>query len=304
MDIRPIAGPRNLPNAAPKLIEELARAKVNLTLEVSGKRPDGYHELSSLVAFADVGDRLLVTPADVWSLSCSGPMALAIDGPNIVDRTAAAFAKAWPGARTGHCTLHKALPVFAGIGGGSADAAAALRALQQLNTATPGGAEIDWLALARSLGADVPVCLGSQLSLMQGAGERVQMFGRPHALAAVLVNPGVAVSTAAVFSQLAAPPVDPARGMERCQEPATTGALLAMIQASRNDLEAPAIRLAPVIGEVLASLAATPGCQHARMSGSGSTCFGLFDTATAAAAAADEIANDRPDWWVRATVLS
>ena len=304
MDIGPIAGLKQLPNATPKPIEELARAKVNLTLEVRGKRPDGYHELSSLVAFADVGDRLVVTAADAWSFTSSGPTARAIDSPNIVDRAAAAFAEAWPGAHAACCSLHKVLPVFAGIGGGSADAAAALRALRRLNAERPGGEHIDWIALARSLGADVPVCLGSRLSLMQGTGERVQMFGRPHKLAAVLVNPGVAVSTADVFRALAAKPIALPVGSTPWREPATTDDLLAAIRASRNDLEGPARGIAPVIGEVLASLTATAGFQLARMSGSGATCFGLYETVTAAVAAARGIAEKRPDWWVRATVLS
>ena len=284
-------------------IQELAPAKVNLTLEVLGKRADGYHELASLVAFADVGDHLSLHPDDHWSLTCKGPTAAAIAGGNIVERAAAAFASAWSGARTGRAELEKHLPVFAGIGGGSADAAATLRALRRLNAGTPGGAAIDWIALARNLGADVPVCLGSRMSHMGGTGERVRMFLKPHALAAVLVNPGVAVATAAVFRELAAPALI-VRPTVDFDEPATTDDLLAQIQAGRNDLEGPARRIAPVIGEVCAAIASTAGCQLARMSGSGSTCFGLYETATAAEAAAREIVGKRPEWWVRATALS
>lgn len=286
-----------------KLITELARAKVNLTLNVLGKRADGYHELSSIVAFADIGDQLTLQPDERWSLTCSGPSAGAIAGGNIVDKAAAAFAVAWPGARMARAELVKELPVFAGIGGGSADSAAALRALRRLNADVPGGADIDWIALARSLGADVPVCLTSRLSFMGGVGERVQMFRRQHALPAVLVKPSVAVSTAAVFQDLAAQPVGQSVSTAPQQEPATTDDLVALIRAGRNDLEAPARRIAPEIGEVCATLAAIPGCQLARMSGSGATCFGLFETVTAAEAAAKSIAAKRPDWWVRPTML-
>ncbi len=293
-----------LPSGAQKPIHELAPAKVNLTLEVLGKRPDGFHELSSLVTFADFGDRFSLTPGEAWGLSCSGPMAGAISGANIVDLAAKALRQLWPQARLGHGELYKVLPVFAGIGGGSADAAAALRALRRLNAQIPGSVAIDWAGLARSLGADVPVCLVSQLSLMQGIGERIQTLARRHALPAVLVNPGVALSTAAVFAELAAAPLLAYDGTSPFREPATTAQLRQLILASRNDLEAPAFRLAPVIGEVCAALTATQGCTLTRMSGSGPTCFGIYDTPTAAAAAAHQLSRQWPDWWVRATILS
>ena len=293
-----------MPILAPVPITEIARAKVNLTLEVLGKRPDGYHELRSLVAFADFGDTLTLQPADRWSLTTTGPTSSTIAGGNIVDRAAAAVAAAWPDAKTGSAHLEKVLPVFAGIGGGSADAAACLRALIRLNADTPGGAEIDWMALARGLGADLPVCLGSGLSLMQGTGERVQMLRQRQALCAVLINPGIAVSTASVFAELAAPPIRQSAASDQFREPATPADLLSLIQAGRNDLEAPAMRVAPVIGDVLKTLAATPGCQLARMSGSGSTCFGLYETVAEAEAAVLEIAANRPEWWVRGTILS
>ena len=293
-----------MPILATYPITEIARAKVNLTLEVLGKRPDGYHELCSLVAFADFGDTLTLQPAERWSLATAGPTSSAIAGGNIVDRAAIAVAAAWPNAKTGAALLEKILPVFAGVGGGSADAAACLRALKRLNADTLGAAEIDWRALARSLGADVPVCLGSGLSLMQGTGERVQMLRQRHALCAVLINPRAAVSTASVFADLAAPPLQQDAATIQFQEPATLADLLCLVQVGRNDLEASAMRVAPIIGDVLKILAATPGCQLARMSGSGSTCFGLYETATAAEAAASEIAANRPEWWVRGTILS
>ncbi len=290
--------------SVPNLITERARAKVNLTLEVLGRRPDGHHELNSLVAFADFGDTLTLRPAHQWRLTTTGPMSGAIIGGNIVDRAAAGVAAAWPMAATGEAHLEKLLPVFAGIGGGSADAAAALRALRRLNAGIPGEADVNWTALARRLGADVPVCLASSLSRMQGIGERVQMFSTRHTLAAVLVNPGVAVSTAAVFAELAAPALGNVQLNQPFHEPATTVDLLALVSASSNDLETPAIRVVPAIGEVLGRLAATRDCQLARMSGSGPTCFGLYETEAAAEAAAREIAEVSPDWWVRATLFS
>ncbi len=293
-----------MPTGAHGPITELARAKVNLTLDVLGKRSDGYHELRSLVAFADFGDSLTLCPADAWNLTCTGLTASKIAGANIVERAALAFAQAWPGAHTGRATLEKHLPVAAGIGGGSADAAATLRALRRLNADIAGGADIDWTTLARSLGADVPVCLESRMSLMRGIGERVQTFSQRHALPAVLVNPGVAVATAAVFAELGAGPLGQPASTIPIQEPAATDDLLALIRGRGNDLEVPARRIAPVIGEVCAALAATAGCQLARMSGSGATCFGLYRTTSAAEAAARAIASDRPDWWVRQTILS
>jgi 4-diphosphocytidyl-2-C-methyl-D-erythritol kinase len=285
-------------------VYELARAKVNLTLEVLGKRSDGYHELSSLVGFADLGDTLTLMHGKTWKLTCSGPTALAIEGRNIVDLAAAAVASRWPQMRTGHVELFKLLPVFAGIGGGSANAAAALRALRRFNVDHVGADDADWLAIAQKLGADVPVCMVSRLAAMRGIGEQLDVFETRHELPAVLVNPAFPVPTAAVFAEFAARPLPAGFASQPIQEPASTDELLQAVMSSRNDLEAPAIRLAPIIGDVLASLTATSGCQLARMSGSGSTCFGLYETTTSAEAAAEEIARKWPAWWVRATVLS
>jgi 4-diphosphocytidyl-2-C-methyl-D-erythritol kinase len=291
------------PLVAAMPIEELAPAKVNLTLSVLGKRNDGYHELESLVAFADIGDRVRLEPSDRWSLTCEGPMAAAISGPNSVDLAARAFAQHWPAARTGRGVLHKMLPVFAGIGGGSSDAAAVLRALRRLN---PGVAAIDepiWQTLARGLGADVPVCLAGRMAFMQGTGERLRPLVRKHALPAVLVNPGVTLATRSVFENLDAVPWIEDQAKAGPAEPDDSAGLLDVVRSGRNDLEAPALKLAPAIGEVLDALRANSACWLARMSGSGPTCFGLFGTFAQAQAAATLLAAKAPNWWVRSTVL-
>ena len=235
-------------------ISEFAPAKVNLTLHVLGRRPDGYHELSSLVAFADVGDRIEIEPAPVWSLSVAGPMAGSIEGPNIADRAAAAYAAALPGATLGSARLWKELPVYGGIGGGSANAAAVLRALARINAGRPGADAIDLAALALGLGADVPVCLASRLSHMTGIGERVRPLDYDAMLPAVLVNPRAKTPTADVFRLLAAAPLRRSgQAFARPDAPSTEPSGLAKgstrptdideaIRLGRNDLEAPATR--------------------------------------------------------------
>lgn len=283
-------------------ITERARAKVNLTLEVPGRRGDGYHELVSLVAFADIGDDLSLVPAVEWGLTVDGPMAAAISGPNLVDQAAQAVRTCWPGAASGQAHLFKVLPVAAGIGGGSADAAAMLRAIRTLNKGKPDPP--DWHQLARGLGADVPVCLACRLTMMQGRGEQLVPVALATRFFAVLVNPMTPLSTARVFANLAAPKLAEGYRPPPVPDFATRSDVLGYVLQSRNDLEAPALRLAPVIGRLRAMLQSADGCLLARLSGSGPTCFGLFGTANAARAAAEMIANGQPDWWVRDTVLS
>ncbi len=269
-------------------VEAQAPAKINLTLHVTGRRPDGYHLLDSLVVFADLGDVLRVAPAESASLRVTGPMAAGVPaGPeNLVLRAAALMGVA------AEVELEKHLPAAAGIGGGSSDAAATLRALAEL-TGRPPPAEV-----AR-LGADVPVCLAARPARMRGIGERVDPVSGLPDLAAVLVNPGAAVSTPEVFSRLERrenPPMpEPLPRWE------TVADLVRWLVTQRNDLEAAARALAPEIGMALAALAAMPGCGLARMSGSGATCFGLFPDRAAAGAAAAALA--RPGWWVRAVTL-
>ncbi|CAH1654515.1 4-diphosphocytidyl-2-C-methyl-D-erythritol kinase [Hyphomicrobiales bacterium] len=282
-----------------------ARAKVNLDLRVLARREDGYHELESLVAFAGIGDELTLEPEAPLALSIAGPRAggLGVADDNLVLRAARAFADVWPGLRLGRFHLVKRLPVASGIGGGSADAAAALRLIARLN----GIAQTDPVLreTAARIGADVPVCLDSRARLMAGIGERLGPALRLPPLFAVLANPGVAVETAAVFRALGL-----ARGQKReasaaVAEPAPISAeeLLGTLVASGNDLAEPARRVAPVIDEVLDGLSALPGCRLARMSGSGATCFALFEDCRASAEAARELARRRPDWWIKPTLL-
>ena len=277
------------------LLSELAPAKVNLALHVLGRRYDGYHELDSIVAFASIADRLTFDRAEDWRLDIVGPFAagLASGDDNLVLKAARAFAEAFPAdSQTYHVTLEKNLPVASGIGGGSADAAACLRALATL----AGGVDAERLrAVAAGLGADVPVCLLGQACRMRGAGERIDILEGMEPLPAVLVNPRQEVATAEVFARLALQPGDTAF------EGLAAGADLATY---RNDLMAPALAVAPVIGEVIEALQGAPGLHFARMSGSGATCFGIFSSSGEAEAAALEIMRAHPDWWVMPTIIS
>ena len=273
-------------------LEAFAPAKINLWLHVTGRRADGYHELDSLVAFADVGDRLSIAPADGLSLTVFGPFAAALGtaAENLVLRAARALALHCGVPAGAALHLEKNLPVASGIGGGSADAAAALRLCARL-----WQVEIEEAALAEvalSLGADVPVCLAGETVRMTGIGERLAPLVPPPPTPAVLINPGVAVSTGQVFGALAG----------RFSPPAAVrdGDFAALARANRNDLEAPAIALAPEIARALAVLGTAPALRLARMSGSGATCFGLFDRADAASEAARAIGAAHPSWWVAA----
>lgn len=271
-------------------IEVFAPAKVNLALHVTGQRADGYHTLDSLVAFAPLGDVLRLSPAEGLSLVLSGPEAAGLPaGPDNLVLRAAALMGPGPGARF---ALEKRLPAASGIGGGSADAAAALRGLAALRgQPLPGGIE--------RLGADVPMCLHPRPARTRGIGEQISPVALP-ALPAVLVNPRQELSTPSVFKALQSkenPPLP--------EIPAFAGAAecIGWLAHQRNDLQAPALALAPVIGAVLAALAAQPGCLLARMSGSGATCFGLFATAAEAEAAGKALAAAQPGWWVGAGYL-
>ena len=284
-----------------------APAKVNLTLVVRRRRPDGYHDLESLVVFARSGDELRFTPGgEGYRLVVRGRTAAAAgpDSDNLVLRAARTLAETAP-VPGGTFTLVKRLPVAAGLGGGSSDAAAALRLLARAGGLSLGDERV--MAAARATGSDVPVCLDPRPRFMRGTGHDL---GGPLSLPrlpALLVNPGVAVSTPAVFLALGL-----AAGTERDGDPATAleaspavtrAGLLSLIAASRNDLEAPAVALAPEVATALAALRADTGCRFARMSGSGATVFGLFDTCRAAASAGRAIAAVHPGWWVKPTML-
>lgn len=289
----------------PTALIEQAPAKVNLTLRVLGRRADGYHTLESIVTFAAVGDRLSLTRGAELTLAQRGPTASLTGAPddNLVLKAARALAAQVPGLKLGRFRLDKRLPVAAGLGGGSADAAAALRLLARANRLERDDPRL--FAAARGTGADVPVCLDPRPRLMSGIGE---VLSAPLALpsfAAVLVNPGVAVPTRDVFATLriVGAPRD-ATDIDALARAPTTEAALALIAAQSNDLEAAAIRIAPVIADVLAALHALPGCRLARMSGSGATCFAIFSSTAAATAGAKALRAARPHWWVRASKLA
>ena len=273
-------------------VRERALAKINLALHVTGQRGDGYHLLDSLVAFADVGDVVTVRPDAALSLAVTGPMADGVptDASNLVWRAAD-----WMGQQLGMgqglaITLDKHLPAAAGIGGGSADAAAVLRALARLT----GRAVPDGVA---TLGADVPVCMAPRAQRMQGVGERLTPLPALPPAHLVLVNPRVHTPTPAVFKALAKKTNPPLPEIPRFTDAA---ALIAWLRTTRNDLQAPAIAGAPVIAEVLAVLGDAP---FARMSGSGATCFALFPVASDAEDLAARIRRAMPGWWVAVAAL-
>lgn len=276
------------------MLTEFAPAKINLHLHVTGRRDDGYHLLHSLVVFAGVGDRLSVSPDPGLSLSVTGPFSdgLAEEPDNLVLRAARALAEAAGCAPAGRLVLEKNVPVASGIGGGSADAGAALRLLCRFWDVSPDRATL--AAIAKRLGADVPVCLACEPAVMSGIGEILEAAPRLPPAGIVLVNPGVAVSTPAVFRArtggFSPPALLPATGWP------DVAALVADLRKTGNDLETPARNLAPGISEALAWLEALPGCRLARMSGSGATCFGLFDFPEAARRVVAGAAQ--PGWWV------
>lgn len=272
-------------------VEAFAPAKINLTLHVTGRRADGYHLIDSLVAFADIGDRVTVSPAPAATLTVSGPMAEGVpEGPdNLVLRAAALIGV--PAA----IRLEKHLPIAAGIGGGSSDAAATLRALAQMS-GRPVPEDI------LTLGADVPVCLMARAARMRGIGDALSPIATLPPVQAVLVNPGLPVSTGAVFRRLERPDHPPMQ--DTLPDWDSADHLIRWLDAQRNDLEAPALAVEPVIAQVIARLRQTQGCLMARMSGSGATCFGLFAEAGAARSAASALAAECPAWWIRAARLS
>ena len=282
--------------AAAGVVEEHAPAKVNLDLLITGRRADGYHELDSLVVFTSPADRLVLHPATDLSLEVRGPFAAALDdADNLVLRAAHTLAAHAGRAPQARIVLEKNLPVAAGLGGGSADAAATLRGLDRLWRLGLGLAAL--APLAERLGADVPVCLAARPARMRGIGERLEPAPDLPELALLLVNPNRLLATAAVFAALGALPAPPP---ERGPPPGESTALIDWLKGRPNHLEAPARRLLPAIDEVLDTLVRQPGCALARMSGSGATCFGLFTDAAACARAETALRHARPDWWIAA----
>ncbi len=281
------------------LAEETAWAKINLTLQITGRRADGYHELMSLVVFAALGDVLRFSESDALGLTIDGPFAagLSSDRDNLVLKAVEAFSTLTATSPTPAIRLTKNLPVAAGIGGGSADAAAVLRGLCTLQGLSPGEGGLQGLALG--LGADVPVCLASRPAIMSGIGERLQPLAGFPAGALVLVNPGLPLSTAAVFKARDAA----FSKAEAAPPPADFDGLLDWLRARPNDLEQAACSLVPAVRDVLAFLAATAGCRLARMSGSGATCFALYRSLAEAEKAAAQLQAAHERWWVRSAAL-
>lgn len=293
------------PSVRPAPLRRRARAKVNLFLHVTGRRPDGYHELDSLIVFTEFGDELALAPGDDLALEVVGPQAAALAASgsgetNLVLRAAQALRRLCgevPGARL---TLDKRLPVAAGLGGGSADAAATLHGLATL-WQCEDLPKARLMALAASLGADVPACLAGRPSRVGGIGERVAPVPQFPPAWLVLVNPGRPLATAAVFAARRGAFSAPAARLPKFSDIA---GLSAWLGSTTNDLEAPARALLPEIGDLLTALRGTPGCLLARMSGSGATCFGLYAGEAEARSAADAITVQRPAWWIRPTAVA
>lgn len=298
----------NVKSAVRVLVED-GRAKVNLTLRVIGRRVDGYHDIESVVAFADCADSLSLTPGSKLNLKTIGPLAQACGAPadNLVVKVARLAGERVPDLKLGEFILDKVLPVAAGIGGGSADAAAALRLLARANGLAIDDARL--VEVAQLAGADVPVCLGSRACIMTGVGETLLPLALPE-MPCVMVNPRVAVATKDVFATLglrsgellvsAADVIEATRWPE---EGASFEDWLKVLSSGTNDLEAPAMLVQPVIGEVLSALGVTDSARLVRMSGSGATCFAIFENDVAAHAAAEKIQHDHPRWWVHAGTL-
>lgn len=286
--------------AKPAATSRYAWAKVNLFLEVTGRRADGYHEIDSLIVFAGIGDRLDFRPAGDLEIDASGPFATALppSQDNLVVRAARALAAQAGLPAQAHITLDKRLPAAAGIGGGSADAAATLEGLAALWGIRPEPEDL--AAMAGTLGADVPVCLYGRPALVSGIGEVIERAPPVPPAWLVLVNPGVPLSTRDIFAARAA---DFAPRRAWPGKAGTAAELAALLAGRRNDLEPPARRLAPAVGQVLERLAGAPEALFARMSGSGATCFALFAGPQEARAAAAAIAAEQPDWWVAAAPL-
>ncbi|HVO04009.1 MAG TPA: 4-(cytidine 5'-diphospho)-2-C-methyl-D-erythritol kinase [Candidatus Cybelea sp.] len=285
------------------LFSESAPAKINLYLHVVGRRPDGYHLLESLVVFAECGDVITAESAADFSLQIDGPFAhgLSAGDDNLVLRAARGLAGLLGIGKAASLKLTKNLPIASGIGGGSADAAATIEALLPLWSME----DVDRKRLAvfaLKLGADVPVCLYGRSSVVSGIGETTEDAGRLPAADLLLVNPGVATPTPQVFKARTGPfsAPSPWSPLARISVPE----LVARLKLYRNDLTGPAMTVAPVIRDVLRAIEATPGCLLSRLSGSGATCFGIYESAAAAEAARAAILAAHPDWWAVATKIA
>jgi 4-diphosphocytidyl-2-C-methyl-D-erythritol kinase len=283
-------------------LRDTALAKVNLTLEVLGRRADGFHEIASLVAFPEIGDEIELEPDHELSLTAEGPFACDLAGDNLVIEAAKAVLASAPGLKLGRFRLLKRLPVAAGLGGGSADAAAALRLIARAN---PGSiTEAELARLASRIGSDVSVCLASRPALICGRGEKVEPVREFPTCAVLLANPGRPLATEAVYAALGAKPLT--KSPRRDATSLAFGdfeALLDYALPRGNDLEGPVAALVPETREVLAALNVLPGARIARLSGSGPTCFALFMREAEAKHACATLIAQHPDWWVTASRL-
>ncbi len=298
--------------AASGALCEAAPAKINLALHVLGRRVDGYHALDSFVAFAQAGDALQAEPDDDLTLTVTGPFAagLSVGADNLVLRAASALRQAAGVSAGARLRLTKNLPVASGIGGGSADAAAALRLLARLWGIAADAGEL--AAAGAPLGSDVPMCVFGHVLRAGGTGHELTLLPSLPPLWAVLANPGVALATPPVFAALGLRPgrLDGRRALGGAVDSppdtfrfADAASLAGWLAEQRNDLEPPALALAPAIGPVLAALAACPGALIVRLSGSGATCFALFATGAEADAAQARLRAEQPGWWIAATRL-
>ncbi len=283
---------------------ETASAKVNLTLKVLGRRGDGFHELSSLIAFTKLGDTLQLEPGDELTLALRGAFSANLDEDNLVLQAARFLKERCEGASAGAFILDKNLPVAAGLGGGSADAGAALRLMAKANPGLVTGRLMEEAAC--QLGSDVLACLMSHAALMLGRGEKLVPLEQFPALDIVLVNPGIPLSAGDVYAALEAPALDEdfVPDVPGQMSFSSAGEVLDHMSKDGNDLQRPAIKLAPVIGDVLSALSHAEGCEAAQMSGSGSTCFGIFANAGHAAGARDRLRAAHRGWWVVSTRLT
>lgn len=289
--------------APPTALAERAPAKINLSLHVLGRRLDGFHALESLVAFSGVADHLTLEPGASAGVETEGPFSAAA-GPedgNLVLKAERALARRVPGLRSGRFRLSKRIPVAAGLGGGSADAAAALRLLARLNGLDAADERL--AEAAAETGSDVPVCLDPRAAILRGRGEHIERGVDVPPLAAVLVNPRALLPTPKVFAALGLSPGQAHREDPHAPPPGHRDALIHALCGCRNDLEAPALGLEPLVGEALALLRAAPQTRLARMSGSGATVFAIVADRKAAGALARTVQAARPSWWVRATIL-
>ncbi|MCC3303381.1 4-(cytidine 5'-diphospho)-2-C-methyl-D-erythritol kinase [Sneathiella sp. HT1-7] len=282
------------------MITAFARSKVNLFLHVTGKRNDGYHLLESLVVFPEWGDRITVKKGKSITLEVTGPFSQLIGSTeeNLAFKAAHLLKREGGSNEGARIVLEKNLPVAAGIGGGSADAAAVLKSLNVLWNIGFSNNRLGQIGLA--LGADVPVCLYGKPAMMSGIGEQISGLREFPKFNILLVNPGISASTGDVFSQLT---ISEKITSSDDFSGRTARELFIGLAAMRNDLEAPALEVAPVIDAVLSSIKEQKGCHLARMSGSGATCFGLFEEEEAAEMAARDILERHPDWWVQAAAV-